>query len=115
MGYGFMEFDSVNTAMNVFRDLHNDLKETEGDRGENAVETVSKWTATPVDYGDFPHGLSIKDSLAIVQNATQAAARIYQVFRVQSFQQKQLKEYGDGELGMSDERALSLGFSLGYH
>ncbi|CAI9767012.1 unnamed protein product [Fraxinus pennsylvanica] len=85
------------------------LKETkEGDRGERAVETVSERTATPVDYGDLPHGLSMKDSLAAVRNATQAATRIYQVFRVQSFQRKQLKEYGDGKLGMSDERALSL-------
>ncbi|XP_022893605.1 calmodulin-binding transcription activator 3-like isoform X3 [Olea europaea var. sylvestris] len=85
------------------------LKETkEGDRGEKAVETVSKRTATPVGFGDLPHGLSLKDSLAAVRNATQAAARIHEVFRVQSFQRKQLKEYGDGEFGMSDERALSL-------
>ncbi|KAL2531409.1 Calmodulin-binding transcription activator 3 [Abeliophyllum distichum] len=86
-----------------------ELKDTkEGDRGEKAVETVSVRTATPVGFGDLPHGLSMKDSLAAVRNATQAAARIHQVFRVQSFQRKQLKEYGDGEFGMSDERALSL-------
>ncbi|KAE9454428.1 hypothetical protein C3L33_13667, partial [Rhododendron williamsianum] len=48
------------------------------------------------------------DSLAAVCNATQAAARIHQVFRVQSFQRKQLKEYDENKLGMSDERALSL-------
>ncbi|CAK9163251.1 unnamed protein product [Ilex paraguariensis] len=83
----------------------------EGDDGEisigKAVQTVTERTATPVSGGDLPHGLSLKDSLAAVCNATQAAARIHQVFRVQSFQQKQLKEYGDGKFGMSDERVLS--------
>jgi calmodulin-binding transcription activator len=47
------------------------------------------------------------DSLGPVRNATQAAARIYQVFRVQSFQRKQAAQYED-KGGMSDERALSL-------
>ncbi|KAK6118384.1 hypothetical protein DH2020_047801 [Rehmannia glutinosa] len=83
-----------------------DSKENDG-RGK-AVETVSERIATPVGDGDFTNGLSLKDSLAAVRNATQAAARIHQVFRVQSFQRKQLKEYGDSEFGMSDERALSL-------
>ncbi|XP_011097567.1 calmodulin-binding transcription activator 1-like [Sesamum indicum] len=83
-----------------------DSKES-NDRGKS-VETVTERIATPAGYGDLPHGLSMKDSLAAVRNATQAAARIHQVFRVQSFQRKQLEEYGDGEFGMSDERALSL-------
>ncbi|CAN6324123.1 unnamed protein product [Urochloa humidicola] len=48
------------------------------------------------------------DSLGPVRNATQAAARIYQVFRVQSFQRKQAAQYEDDKGGMSDERALSL-------
>lgn len=69
------------------------------------VQTVAERTPTPVIYGD---GLSLKDSLAAVCNATQAAARIHQVFRVQSFQKKQLKEHGGSEFGLSDERALSL-------
>nr|CAB3499799.1 unnamed protein product [Digitaria exilis] len=48
------------------------------------------------------------DSLGPVRNAAQAAARIYQVFRVQSFQRKQAAEYEDDKGAMSDERALSL-------
>ncbi|CAN6293760.1 unnamed protein product [Urochloa humidicola] len=48
------------------------------------------------------------DSLGPVRNATQAAAQIYQVFRVQSFQRKQAARYEDDKGGMSDERALSL-------
>ncbi|KAD7117535.1 hypothetical protein R6Q59_005849 [Mikania micrantha] len=70
-----------------------------------AVQTVTERTPTPVSYGE---GLSLKDSLAAVCNATQAAARIHQVFRVQSFQKKQLKEHGGSEFGLSNERALSL-------
>ncbi|EXB29454.1 Calmodulin-binding transcription activator 3 [Morus notabilis] len=72
-----------------------------------AVQTVSERTATRINDGDSER-LSLKDSLAAVCNATQAAARIHQVFRVQSFQRKQLKEYGDDRFGMSDEQALSL-------
>lgn len=86
-----------------------DLKDSkQSDCREKAVETVSERIATPVGAGDLPHGLSMKDSLAAVRNATQAAARIHQVFRVQSFQRKQLKEYDDSNYGISDERALSL-------
>lgn len=48
------------------------------------------------------------DSLGPVRNAAQAAARIFQVFRVQSFQRKQAAQYEDDKGGMSDERALSL-------
>ncbi|OQU91909.1 calmodulin-binding transcription activator 3 isoform X1 [Sorghum bicolor] len=48
------------------------------------------------------------DSLGPVRNAAQAAAQIYQVFRVQSFQRKQAAQYEDDKGGMSDERALSL-------
>ncbi|KAH7520590.1 hypothetical protein FEM48_Zijuj08G0161200 [Ziziphus jujuba var. spinosa] len=76
--------------------------------GVKAVHTISERVATPVKDGDLNDRLSLKDSLAAVCNATQAAARIHQVFRVQSFQRKQLKEYGDDKFGMSDEQALSL-------
>ncbi|KAL4579748.1 hypothetical protein LXL04_015913 [Taraxacum kok-saghyz] len=87
------------------------LKDANKDRhldstsGSKAVQTVSERTPTPPGYGDMPQGLSLKDSLAAVCNATQAAARIHQVFRVQSFQKKQMK---GGEFEMSEERALSM-------
>ncbi|XP_021887089.1 calmodulin-binding transcription activator 3-like [Carica papaya] len=73
-----------------------------------AVETISEKSALPMNYRDLPQGSSLKDSLAAVCNATQAAARIHQVFRVQSFQKKQLKELNHVNSGMSDEHALSL-------
>lgn len=76
--------------------------------GAEAVQTISQRSPTPVSDGDLPSGLSLKDSLAAVCNATLAAAQIHQMFRVQSFQKKQLQEFGDDKFGMSDERALSL-------
>ncbi|KAL5705248.1 hypothetical protein ACHQM5_023578 [Ranunculus cassubicifolius] len=51
---------------------------------------------------------SLKDSLEAVRIATLRAAQIQQVFRMQSFQRKQVVEYGDEKFGMSNERALSL-------
>ncbi|KAK1404188.1 Calmodulin-binding transcription activator 3 [Heracleum sosnowskyi] len=83
-----------------------------GDAGEvpslKDVQAVAERTPTPITDGDFQQGLSLKDSLAAVCHASQDAARIHQVFRIQSFQKKQLKEYDDSQLGMSDEHALSL-------
>ncbi|KAK7318613.1 hypothetical protein RJT34_03316 [Clitoria ternatea] len=68
------------------------------DKGENSgakeVQRIQK-TAHLNDYEGPLYELSLKDSLAAVCNASQAAARIHQVFRMQSFQRKQLKEYGD--------------------
>ncbi|XP_065874066.1 calmodulin-binding transcription activator 3 [Euphorbia lathyris] len=75
--------------------------------GAKAVQ-ISPELSTSNSDGALPYELSLKDSLAAVCNATQAAARIHQVFRVESFQKKQLKEFGDDKLGMSHERALSL-------
>ncbi|CAN0919641.1 Calmodulin-binding transcription activator 3 [Linum grandiflorum] len=65
---------------------------------------VQMHSETPTGNVDSP----LKDSLAAVRNATQAAASIHQVFRVQSFQKKKVKEHGDGKLRISDEQALSL-------
>ncbi|XP_031256244.1 LOW QUALITY PROTEIN: calmodulin-binding transcription activator 3-like [Pistacia vera] len=75
--------------------------------GANAVPTVSHRSPAPMTDEDLRYGLSMKDSLAAVCKATQAAAHIHQVFRVQSFQKKQLK-YGEDAFGISDERALLL-------
>ncbi|KAM5577230.1 calmodulin-binding transcription activator 3 [Rosa sericea] len=58
--------------------------------------------------GELTDGLSLRDSLTAVCNATQAAARNHQVFRAQYFQRKQLKEYDGDKFGISNERAPSL-------
>jgi calmodulin-binding transcription activator len=76
--------------------------------GTKAVQTVSERTATPVVYNDTPETLCLKDSLTAFRNATQAADRIHQVFRMQSFQRKQLTQDEDDEFGLLDQRALSL-------
>jgi len=79
--------------------------------GMKAVQTVSERTALPVLYGDIPDVICLKDSLNAVRNATQAADRIYQVYRMQSFQRKQLAQHhddDDDEFGLSDQQALSL-------
>ncbi|KAK8636562.1 hypothetical protein V6N13_124307 [Hibiscus sabdariffa] len=69
------------------------------------VQTVSERIATPVNDTDVQDILSLKDSITAVCNATQAADRIHQMFRMQSFQWKQLSESGDG---LSDEHSISL-------
>ncbi|KEH31218.1 putative transcription factor CG1-CAMTA family [Medicago truncatula] len=78
--------------------------------GMKAVQTISERIATPVHWGDMQDAICLKDSLDAVRNATQAADRIHQVFRMQSFQRKQLAQYEeDGEeFGLSDQQALSL-------
>ncbi|KAI5386345.1 variant 4, ribonucleotide-diphosphate reductase subunit rnr1, partial [Lathyrus oleraceus] len=76
--------------------------------GMKTVQTVLERTATPVVYNDMPDALCLKDSLTAVRNATQAADRIHQVFRMQSFQRKQLTQYEDDEFGLLDQRVLSL-------
>lgn len=81
--------------------------------GMKAVQTVSERIATPVLHGELPDTLCLKDSLDAVRNATQAADRIHQVFRMQSFQRKQLAQYieeyeDDDELGLSEQQAISL-------
>ncbi|XP_027348728.1 calmodulin-binding transcription activator 2 isoform X3 [Abrus precatorius] len=76
--------------------------------GMKAVHTVFERIATPVRYGDIPDAICLKDSLNAVRNATQAADRIHQVFRMQSFQRKQLAQCEDDEFGLWDQQALSL-------
>ncbi|EOX92102.1 Calmodulin-binding transcription activator protein with CG-1 and Ankyrin domains, putative isoform 1 [Theobroma cacao] len=91
-------------SLNLDNQGNNDTVDSRAD----AIQKILERSTAPLGCGDASDGPSLKDSLAAVRNATQAAARIHQVFRVQSFQKRQLKEYGDGKFGMSNERALSL-------
>lgn len=75
--------------------------------GLPGIGDVTERRASPLAGEDFLAG-SMGDSLGAVRNATQAAARIYQVFRVQSFQRKQAAQYEDDNGAISDDRALSL-------
>ncbi|KAK3414155.1 hypothetical protein EUGRSUZ_I02662 [Eucalyptus grandis] len=73
---------------------------------KKAVQTISERSPTPLGDGDMPDVLSLKDSLNAVCNATQAAHRIHQMFRIQSFQRKKL-ETGDYASEYSDEQAIA--------
>ncbi|XP_027159183.1 calmodulin-binding transcription activator 1-like [Coffea eugenioides] len=73
-----------------------------------AIKTVSERVASPITEQDVPDSLSLKDSMAAVCNATQAAARIHQIFRIQSFQRKQLDIQHINESSSMDEHTLSL-------
>ncbi|KAK8941686.1 Calmodulin-binding transcription activator 3 [Platanthera guangdongensis] len=56
---------------------------------------------------DAPDEPSMKDSFSAVRNATVIAARIHQVFRVQSFQRKKLVQYSKEMSRMSDVQDFS--------
>ncbi|KAL9329608.1 hypothetical protein ACSQ67_004611 [Phaseolus vulgaris] len=85
-------------------DLNKDVGESPGTKVVQRIQNIAQVN----DLDGLSYEQSLKDSLAAVCNATQAAARIHQVFRMQSFQRKQLEEFGDDKFGISDERALSL-------
>lgn len=74
--------------------------------GDKAVETVAERNVVQLDGGREDQ-LSLKDSLAAVRNAAQAAARIQTAFRMHSFRRRQAIEYGDGKGGMPEKQALS--------
>ncbi|XP_042437565.1 calmodulin-binding transcription activator 3-like isoform X2 [Zingiber officinale] len=71
-------------------------------------EDVSQPNAPEVVDGDTQAELSLKDSLSAVRNASQAAARIYQVFRMHSFHRNKFAEYEDDNTEISEEHAISL-------
>ncbi|KAI3448258.1 hypothetical protein Pfo_004923 [Paulownia fortunei] len=102
---GFLAETSLTTHLSTLG--MNDGSTTEVS-GLKAIQTVSERLAVPTTEEDVPDTLSLKDSLAAVCNATQAAARIHQIYRIQSFQRKQLIEQGSDELLTPDEHAISL-------
>uniref|UniRef100_A0A7N0ZUA1 CG-1 domain-containing protein n=1 Tax=Kalanchoe fedtschenkoi TaxID=63787 RepID=A0A7N0ZUA1_KALFE len=65
--------------------------------GAKAVQAVAVRDANPISDSHIPETVSLRYSIAAVCNATQAAARITQVFRAQSFQRKQIQEYEEDE------------------
>jgi hypothetical protein len=88
------------------------LKESQGGNveeigGLTGAEDFAEPSSAQVACVD-PQAESLKDSLGAVRKSTQAAARIFQAFRVESFHRKKVIEYGDDDCGLSDERTLSL-------
>lgn len=66
-----------------------------------AFEDVARAAAQTIDR-------NMQAGLSAIRKAAQAAARIHQVFRIDSFHRKKLSELADDKFGMSDEHALSL-------
>uniref|UniRef100_A0A0E0LNI8 CG-1 domain-containing protein n=1 Tax=Oryza punctata TaxID=4537 RepID=A0A0E0LNI8_ORYPU len=75
--------------------------------GLGGTEDFAESSSAQLAYRDS-QAESLKDSLSAVRKSTQAAARIFQAFRVESFHRKKVVEYGDDDCGLSDERTLSL-------
>ncbi|KAE8704926.1 Calmodulin-binding transcription activator 3 [Hibiscus syriacus] len=100
------EFDlkSRLLSLNLDKQCSNDTTDSRPDD----IQKIMERNTAPFSYEDDSDGPSLKNSLAAVRNAMQAAARIHQIFRVQSFQNRQLKGYGDDKFGISAEHALSL-------
>ncbi|KAG0552420.1 hypothetical protein BDA96_01G505800 [Sorghum bicolor] len=104
---GFLAESSLTSHLQTL-----DLKEGKGSNapeisGLPGIGDVTERRASPL-AGEGLQAGSVGDSLGAVRNAAQAAARIYQVFRVQSFQRKQAVQYEDGNGAVSDDRAISL-------
>ncbi|CAL5084144.1 unnamed protein product [Urochloa decumbens] len=88
------------------------LKESQGGNveeicGSTAAEDFAEPSSAQLACVDS-QAESLKESLGAVRKSTQAAARIFQAFRVESFHRKKVIEYGDDDCGLSDERTLSL-------
>ncbi|CAN6294857.1 unnamed protein product [Urochloa humidicola] len=83
--------------------------------GLPAVEDLTGINSAQGLTGEDSHAESLEGSLSAVRKSTQAAARIFQAFRVESFHRKKVVEYGDDDCGLSDERTLSLVSLKGQH
>lgn len=105
---GFLAETSLTKHLSTLRMNETEDGGTTGVPDVKAIQTISERLAVPGTGEDVPDTLSLKDSLAAVCNATQAAARIHQIFRIQSFQRKQFIEQGSDELCDPDEKAISL-------
>lgn len=104
---GFLAESSLTSHLQTL-----DLKEGKGSNppeisGLPGIGDVTERRASPL-AGEGLQAGSMGDSLGAIRNAAQAAARIYQVFRVQSFQRKQAVQYEDDNGAVSDDRAISL-------
>ncbi|CAO2813861.1 unnamed protein product [Amaranthus hypochondriacus] len=108
---GFLAEHSLTAHLETLTMADRKLDTPLDDSMNKAVHTMRENVATPGIEGDGSD-LPLKDSLAAVRNATQAAGRIHQVFRMQSFQRKHVSKgagpFGNYESLLSDEQLLLL-------
>ena len=77
--------------------------------GHEVVEVVSEKSIVHRSSGMNEDELSLKDSLAAVRNAAQAATRIQSAFRAYSFHKRHVKCLCLNEFGISEQEAFALG------
>ena len=83
--------------------------------GHEAVEVVSEKSIVHASSGMSEDELSLKDSLAAVRNAAQAATRIQSAFRAYSFSKRHVKDLCLNEFGISDETARAIALAQASH
>lgn len=91
------------SALTIKESKDSDVEVSGLPAAEDLTGTISAQLA-----GEDSHAESLEGSLSAVRKSTQAAARIFQAFRVESFHRKKVVEYGDDDCGLSDESTLSL-------
>ncbi|GAB4838456.1 hypothetical protein Ancab_027990 [Ancistrocladus abbreviatus] len=104
---GFLAESSLTTHLAALTMNERNVDGAGEDSLAKSIQTISERTATPVHEGDASD-LSLKDSLRAVCNATHAAGRIHQVFRMQSFQRKQTSQHPGDESELVNEQIISL-------
>ncbi|EPS62952.1 calmodulin-binding protein, partial [Genlisea aurea] len=100
---GFLAESDLTTHLSALR-----VQDDDGAADASAVQTHSERVAAPTVEEDILDKLSLKDSVAAICNAAQAAARIHQIFRIQSFQRKKFIEHSSDELQTLDDQVISL-------
>ncbi|KAF0911202.1 hypothetical protein E2562_007974 [Oryza meyeriana var. granulata] len=104
---GFLAESSLTSHLQTLN-LKEAMRSSAGEiSGLPGIVNVADRSTSPLAGEGLQTG-SMGDSLGAVCNAAQAAAWIYQVFRMQSFQRKQAVQYEDDNGAISDERAMSL-------
>lgn len=82
---------------------------------ERAVESISQ-RSVQIHVGGAEDELSLKDSLAAVRNAAQAAARIQSAFRAHSFRKRQQKTaLSRDDYGLTEEDIQGLSAASKFH
>ncbi|KAL8137158.1 hypothetical protein V2J09_003159 [Rumex salicifolius] len=101
---GFLAESSLTTHLASLKMNEQKVDVATDEAINRAVQTITERSATP----SYMHDAPLKDSLAAVCNATQAADRIHQVYRMLSLQRNQMSQYGDDGSVLNDELISSL-------
>ncbi|KAJ6837676.1 calmodulin-binding transcription activator 4-like isoform X2 [Iris pallida] len=88
---GYLSEADLTSHLLSFAMEENEISKVSGEmEADRAVESISQ-RSVQMHVGGTEEELSLKDSLAAVRNAAQAAARIQSAFRAHSFRKRQAK------------------------